>query len=157
MIARAAREQVEIVRNGLPEQVITFYQKLYGARHDKITTRNYNMLIAAATACLDKGLARVYLSLLPGGEMTAAYLVLVDDHFVYSLIGGSSEIGKRNGSFYMLTDAAIRDHAGSGRVFRFEGSDIKGVAFFNQQFGAEPSRYVQLVRNNLPFLLKMFK
>jgi hypothetical protein len=157
MVKKAADNQVEIVRDGKPVDVIAFYRKLYTNKHKHISPGTYSNLIACTTKCFEMKQAKIYLAKLPDGEVIAAYLVLVDKKFVYSLIGGSSEKGKQTGSFYFVTDAAIKDHAGSERVFRFEGSDIHGIAFFNTQFAPELINYYHLIRNKLPFPLNLFK
>ncbi|HRN54956.1 MAG TPA: hypothetical protein PLL71_00815, partial [Agriterribacter sp.] len=87
----------------------------------------------------------------------AFYIVLYDNNFVYSLVGGSTAKGKTMGAFYLLTDTAIQDHAGENKTFRFEGSDIPGIAFFNRQFGPTPVYYQHLRMNRLPFPVKFFK
>jgi hypothetical protein len=60
-------------------------------------------------------------------------------------------------AFYLLTDYAIKTLSGTGRMFRFEGSDHPGIAKFNQQFGAKFFYYNHLKLNRLPLLLKPFK
>ncbi|HRQ50472.1 MAG TPA: hypothetical protein PLR74_08050 [Agriterribacter sp.] len=83
--------------------------------------------------------------------------MLYDNNFVYSLVGGSTAKGKTMGAFYLLTDTAIQDHAGTNKTFRFEGSDISGIAFFNRQFGSTPVYYWHVRMNRLPFPVKFFK
>jgi len=157
MVKKAADNQVEIVREGKPVDVVDFYCKLYTSKHEHISPGIYNKLIACTTKCFGMEQAKIYLAKLPDGEIIAAYLVLVDKKFVYSLIGGSSEKGKQTGSFYLVTDAAIKDHAGSERVFRFEGSDIQGIAFFNTQFGPDLINYLHVICNKLPFPINLLK
>jgi hypothetical protein len=156
-IKKFSQQQVQIVREGNPADVIQFYRKHYESKYPKIFPDVYDKLKESTTICFEKDLAKIYLAKLPDGEITAAYLVLFDKNFVYLLIGGSSEKGKQTGSFYLITDAVIKDHAGSGKILRFEGSDIPGIAIFNSQFGAYLSGYLHLNRNNLPFPVNMLK
>ncbi len=157
MIKKATDSAVEIVKQVKPAEVISFYRKHYEYKHEGISAKVYDNLIACANICFEKTLAKTYLAKLPDGEVVAAYLVLVDKKFVYSLIGGSSERGKQTGSFYLLTDAAIKDHADTKRIFRFEGSDIEGIASFNAQFGVKLVNYLHLIRNKLPFPVNLLK
>jgi hypothetical protein len=116
-----------------------------------------NKCLAIAT---EKGNIQNYLARTADGEIIAFYCLLADEKFVYSLLGGSTPKGKEMAAFYLLTDAAIRDHAGPSptpRIFRFEGSDIPGIAFFNAQFGADLTHYPYLVSNRLPWPLKWAK
>jgi hypothetical protein len=148
---------VQILNVGNPAEAIEFYRKYYQSKHPKISAADYENLVASTTSCFERGMAKIYQASLPAGEITATYLVLVDNNFVYFLVGGSTEKGKQSGSFYLVTDAAIKDHAGSKRIFRFEGSDIPGIAFFNAQFGATVSHYLHVHRNNLPFPVNLLK
>jgi hypothetical protein len=62
-----------------------------------------------------------------------------------------------SGAFDLLTDAAIKDPAGTNRIFRFEGSDKKGIAFFTSQFNTGRMHYHHLKLNRLPWPLKLLK
>jgi len=83
--------------------------------------------------------------------------VLHDENFAYSLLGGSTQKGKETAAFYLLTDAAIKDAANHKQIFRFEGSDIPGVAFFNQQFAPHTVYYPHIKKNRLPFPVNLLK
>ena len=156
-IKKAGRHEVGIFRDGCPADVVNFYRNNYESRHPEISSEVYSKLTDATTKCFEKGQAKIYLAKLPDGEITAAKMVLVDKNFVYSLIGGSSATGKQTASYYLITDATIKDHAGSGRIFRFEGSLIPGIASFSTQFGADLCSYLHLSRNKLPFPANLFK
>jgi hypothetical protein len=157
MCKKALDEGLEVIRQVPPADIIGYYQKEYGHRHHKHSGSTYERLIACAGIALRNGNAAAYLARWPDNSIGAFYLVLSDDRFVYSLLGGSTSKGKEKGAFYLLTDAVIRDHASSDRIFRFEGSDIPGIAFFNTQFGPRPVHYPSLVMNNLPFPVNLFK
>lgn len=135
---------------------IHFYKHYYGDRHPAITTNDYQNLITACEKALAENHATCYAA--QQDEKTkAVFIVLKDDHFFYSLLGGSTPEGQQLGAFYFLTDAAISDAANAGCNFRFEGSDIEGISFFNSQFGPEEIKYYHLKLNKLPFFAKVFK
>ncbi|MHA4808505.1 hypothetical protein ACX0G9_10365 [Flavitalea flava] len=157
MCKKAIERDILIVRDGSPLEVIERYRAEYGSRHTRVKAGNYEAFTACALSAFKMGNAATYLAKLPDGETGAWYLVFRDNKFVYSIMGGSTEEGKEKGAFYLLTDAAIKDHAGSNRVFRFEGSDIPGIAFFNEQFGPARVQYPHLIMNNLPFPVNLLK
>jgi len=157
MCKRAIDENLEIIKNSSPAELIDLYRRQYGNRHPKITAAVYERFAACAASALSGGLAKTYLAKEPNGGVVAFYLVFIDKRFIYSILGGSSEDGKEKGAFYLLTDAVIKEHAESGRIFRFEGSDIPGIAFFDALFGATPVTYPHLTMNNLPFPIRLFK
>ncbi|HRP55336.1 hypothetical protein [Agriterribacter sp.] len=156
-LKKAHKHNIIIVRNDTPEDIITLYRKAYKAAHPGIAAKDYHSLIACCNTAGKKDHLKTYTAHTLQGETIAFYIVLYDNNFVYSLVGGSTAEGKSMGAFYLLTDAAIQDHAGTGRIFRFEGSDVPGIAFFNRQFGAAEAFYLHLKMNRLPFPVNILK
>ncbi|MBX3239958.1 MAG: GNAT family N-acetyltransferase [Chitinophagaceae bacterium] len=139
------------------EEVVTRYRENYGSRHPAIREKDYRQLITGCTVAREKGYVTCYTAAQPDGQILGFYLLLHDDRFSYSLLGGSTAAGKKAGAFHLLTDRAIKDTMDHNRSFRFEGSDIPGIAFFNRQFGPETVTYLHLRRNTLPFPLNILK
>jgi hypothetical protein len=157
MCKRAETESIDIIRDIGPRDVIDMYRKEYGRRHAHIKAKIYDRMAICAEKAFTKGLARTYLALIPDEGIAAFYLLLSDKKFVYSALGGSTQKGKLSGAFYLLTDAAIKDHAESPRIFRFEGSDTPGIASFDASFGSRTIHYPHLLMNNLPFPINYLK
>jgi hypothetical protein len=157
MIKKAVDSRLQILRGVDPGLIIDLYKRDYSQRHLKISDPIYEKLAKCSKTAFNNKQAETYLVKSLTGETLAYYMVLKDDHFIYSLIGGSTSDGKLQGAFYFVTDTAIRDHVGLGKIFRFEGSDISGVAFFNAQFGPKKTYYQHLVINRLPLLLRLLK
>jgi hypothetical protein len=154
MLRKAREKEVYVEANTLIRENISFYRQQYNQL--KISSSEYERLIHLfETASLTNNV--ISLAAKQNNRLLGMYLLLQDEHYVYSVIGGSSAEGKENGAFYMLTDYAIKCVCGSDRLFRFEGSDLPGIAHFNQQFGAKPFYYNHLKINRLPFLLQSFK
>ncbi len=157
MTKKAIEGQVQIVRGETPALIIQLYQRDYANRHKRISGVIYEKLTSCSAYAFDNNLAETYLAKSLAGETLAYYMILKDEHYIYSLLGGSTKEGKQKGAFYLLTDAIIRDHAGTNKIFRFEGSDIPGISFFDNLFGPERISYQHLVMNKLPFLIRFFK
>jgi len=157
MLQKASGLNIDIVRGVEPGEVIEHFQLEYRRRLVRTPEEQYRRIAAAARLASAKGHLATYLAKKPDGEILAFYLAFQDDKFVYSVLGGSTEMGKEHGAFYLLTDAVIQDHSNSDRIFRFEGSDLAGIAFFNSQFGSYPVQYSHLVMNKLPFPLNLLK
>lgn len=156
-LEKSHKHNLAIVRNDTPEDIITFYRKSYHTAHPRVAGKDYHALLSCCNIAARKHHLKTYTAHTPEGEAVAFYIVLYDNNFVYSLVGGSTAKGKSMGAFYLLTDAAIQDQAGANKIFRFEGSDISGIAFFNRQFGSVPVYYDHLKMNRLPFPVKCFK
>ena len=155
MLQRAASAQLSIERGADPDLVIDSHRRIYG--HLYPNAAPLEKLSTCAAKAMETGNAATYLARRPGGGIAAFYLVFLDDRYVYSVLGGSTAPGKDTGAFYLLTDAVIRDHCPGNRIFRFEGSDLPGIAFFNEQFGPYPVEYPHLILNRLPFPINYLK
>ncbi|MFM2360427.1 MAG: hypothetical protein RLY16_2420 [Bacteroidota bacterium] len=86
---------------------------------------------------------------------TAAFVF--DQRRAYYILVGNHPDGKTIGASHALIDQFIRDHAASGLILDFEGSDIASLAFFYSSFGAVPQPYPALKLNRLPFWMKWLK
>ncbi len=93
----------------------------------------------------------------PGGKLVAAgWFVKTSGRYTF-LVCASTPEGKKNKAMFLLVDYAIREKAGSGLIFDFAGSNLPGINYFNQGFGANESFYPALKRNQLPWPLSLLK
>jgi hypothetical protein len=157
MKKKAIENNLQIVRGEDPALIVQLYRQNYANRHRNISDSIYEKLVRCSGIAFKGNLSETYMAKSISGETLAYYMILQDEHFVYSLLGGSTGAGKKLGAFYLLTDAIIRDHAGTKKIFRFEGSDIPGISFFDTLFGPQKISYQHLVMNRLPFLIRSFK
>lgn len=157
MKKKAIQNNIEISSRADPSVIISLYKRDYAISHRSIGNSIYEKLRRCTDIAFKNDLADGYLARSTSGEILAYYITLQDEHFVYSLLGGSTETGRKTGAFYMLTDRIIQMHAGGKRIFRFEGSDIPGISFFDKLFGPKKITYQHLVMNNLPFPIRFFK
>jgi hypothetical protein len=86
----------------------------------------------------------------------AGFFMQTKDRMIFSVCA-SSETGKQYDAMYLLVDDQIKKSAGNKRWFDFSGSNIRGIAYFNQSFGARAMTYPTLHLNRLPFPLRMLK
>ena len=157
MKKKAIENQLQIDKGEDPAVIIHHYQRDYAGRHHSISGAVYAKLERCTRYAIKNDLAATYTAKSPSGETLAYYIILADEKFIYSLIGGSTSDGKKLGAFYLLTDAIIRDYAGTKKIFRFEGSDLPGISFFDALFGPEKITYQHIAMNNLPFPFRFFK
>jgi len=86
------------------------------------------------------------------GNIVAGALFFRSPGRIYYMASWSGETGRRCGAAARLLDTVIREYAGLDVVLDFEGSDIPGVAFFFEGFGAIPESYLLMRRRRFPFL-----
>ncbi|MBN1415607.1 MAG: hypothetical protein JW973_10940 [Bacteroidales bacterium] len=111
-------------------------------------------LIAAAQQRLAVQLTGVYT---PQHELCAAgFFMQTRDRQVFSVCA-SSEKGKKYDAMYLLVNDQIHKSSGFTKWFDFSGSNIPGIAYFNQSFGAQAMSYPTLHLNRMPFFLRLVK
>ena len=91
------------------------------------------------------------------GKLLASCVFLLYAGRAYYWLVGNDPIAKRFGASPLLIDRFIKDHAGTGYLLDFEGSDKKSIASFYQRFGAVAEPYTTLYQNFLPFPLNRLK
>jgi hypothetical protein len=89
-------------------------------------------------------------------ELLASAIFFFSHHRAYYILVGNRIHGTGGASHYLL-DRFIHDHAGKNLLLDFEGSDIKGLAYFYSSFGAVEEKYCSLRVNRLPALIKWLK
>jgi hypothetical protein len=157
MKKKAMESKIQIIKGENPSHIVELYKKYYNHRHRFIREDVYDKIKRCASFAFNNNLAETYLARSLSGEILAYYIILRDEKFVYSLLGGSTAEGKNRGAFYLLTDTIIKEHAGSNKTFRFEGSDVSGISFFDSLFGPEKINFPHLIVNKLPFPFRYFK
>lgn len=89
------------------------------------------------------------------GNLVAAGFYLFSFDSLIFLICGSTSFGKENQTMYLLVDEQIKRYAGKFQWYDFSGSNIKGIAYFNSTFGAEPKTYYSVKINRLSLPMKL--
>ncbi|ANE52814.1 hypothetical protein [Flavisolibacter tropicus] len=155
-LAKAKEEGIIITKGVSANDVIDHYINEYEKKNRIIPDSVYTNLKKTINN-FSKNNSQTYMAHTKSNEVLGFYLLYTDKRFVYSILGGSTEKGKSIGAFYALTDAAIQNVAGSQKIFRFEGSDLPGIAFFDLQFGSYPIEYLHIRRNSLPKPIRWLK
>jgi len=115
----------------------------------------YNMLAGLLKAIGQHVESEVYVSRDRRGNLEAAAFFGFSKTRAIYLVSASTESGKENRCMFKLVDAFIREHAGSGLILDFEGSNLPSVARFFSGFGARPETYQRISFNKLYRVLKI--
>jgi hypothetical protein len=132
-------------------RLIALFRESKGAQVPELRERDYGRLSQLYQELNSRGLGQV-LELRAAGQLLAAGLFLSSRRHIIYLFGASTALGRQQGAMAKLLDWLIRDQAGSGKVFDFEGSDMPSLAKFYANFGAQPVPYLSLSRTSIPFL-----
>jgi len=143
---------------GSSELSIQNYRYHYGDRLPNVSEKDYANF-AGLTALLEKKqqcFARTVVDKNSGNLLSIA-LFLKDAKRLYNIMNSTTDDGRKKAANHFLLDNVLKEFAGSGLVFDFEGSDIPGIKNFYEKFGAVNQPYQKLMFNHLPFPLKLLK
>ena len=76
---------------------------------------------------------------------------------IYYVIAGNANEGRDVGASHHVLNAIIQKFAAQPLKLDFEGSDIPGIAFFFEGFGATKEHYYYIHNNKLPWWCKWLK
>jgi hypothetical protein len=152
-IKRAGNHQGEVGTDTSCEELLAFKRE-----HDLIkrSEKEYQWLLNLLQTIQGKDAGKTYAIRDSGKLIAAAFFAFSRTRGIY-LVSASSEQGKEQRSMFKIVDYFIREHAGSGLILDFEGSNIPSVARFFAGFGARPEIYQGVNFDRLPVFLNKLK
>ncbi len=90
-------------------------------------------------------------------DVVATAILLKDKQRIYNLASTINAKGKKLNANHFLFDDLIKTYANTAYTLDFEGSDIEGIAYFYQQFGAINQPYTFYHYNKLNPIIKLLK
>lgn len=118
----------------------------------KRSMEDYSWMNSLFDTIKQRGAGSIYAICSKEAIIAAAFFAFSKRRAIYLLSASSSE-GKENRAMFQIVDTFIRDHAGSGLILDFEGSNIPSVARFFGGFGAQPETYQNVGFSRLPSTL----
>jgi hypothetical protein len=126
-------------------------------RISKMDRKQFRMLEKIIALSRDKAAGQITgVYTLQGKLCAAGFFMQTRDRQVFSVCASSVQ-GKEYDAMYLLVDDRIKRSAGLKTWFDFSGSNLPGIAYFNQSFGARAVTYPTLHLNRLPFPLHLIK
>lgn len=144
---RKSIEFSDIIEKGLPVEELVRLKK----ENDVIerSEKDYLWLVKLFETIKERDAGKIY-AIRTGNEITAAAFFAYSKTRAIYLLSASSQKGKEQRGMFRIVDNFIQDHAGSGLILDFEGSNIPSVARFFSGFGAQPEIYQSVSFNRLP-------
>lgn len=152
---KAAKSDLKIVRGVEPDQLITLFQKNFGAKDETLTFNDYDRLRTLITHCTTHNKGVILGVTLPDGTLCASVFFLTSHNRFIFHFAASNGAARETGAMFLLVESFIREHAGTPVSLDFEGSNDPNVARFYKGFGAQEVNYTRVIMNRLPFLLQM--
>jgi len=153
-IRKAQRAQLSVSCGMAPEEFLRMKKQSLA---EPVPPDSFRLLRTLLTDSLAGGIGKIYVARTSSGELVSAAFFLGWQNRVYYLNAFSTSEGKLLKAAFLIVDQFIRDHAASGLILDFEGSEVGGVDRFYSGFGAGSETYLLLRLNRLPWFLRLFK
>lgn len=151
-IAKSKSYNLKIVDNSPLLEIIKIYQNTYGNKNKAIKQKDYQnieKIFQRNDTSLKHEKWLVYDN---KNNCLGGAIFLINNSKIYYLIGAPTIEGRKKNIIYFLIDQLIQKYANSSYFLDFEGSEIPGVAYFYEGFGAEIEYYYHFQSKKLSFL-----
>lgn len=155
-IRKAEKNDLTLQKNISPSELINIFRKNKGEQINNLTNKNYTVLLRLINTCSQKGYVESW-GAFSGGKLCAGVVTLIKNNRMIFLFSATNKRAKESYAMFLLIDKFIRNYAGKGMLFDFEGSNLPGVARLYKSFGSKEYVYLQLRKNNLPTLIRWVK
>ena len=154
-IRKALAANCEFKKGIPPDDVIA----LASAQLRQFTRLKYDDLERFRSLChklINEGGA-IAAGVFSGTMLLASCILFFDERRIYYILAGNHPEARDTGASHLLIAKLIEEHAGTDRVFDFEGSDSPSIALFYEGFGASVEYYRSVRLNRLPFFIRWIK
>lgn len=90
-------------------------------------------------------------------KLLASAIFFITNSRIYYVLAVNDPEGRSIAGSHHIINAVIQKYAGSNLMLDFEGSDIPGIAFFFEGFGATKEHYYYIHHNSLPLWCRWLK
>ena len=151
-----AGEQGLVTGDLAVEEFLALFERTTGRRFRNIPAGGLELLGRLLDGANERGELTI-LGMRQGADPIAAACFISWAGRAILLKSANTEAGQQRKAMFHIVDRFIADHAGSGLLLDFAGSNTPSVARFNEGFGATSRVYLHLMRNRLPVPLRWFK
>ena len=142
---RKAKTQVQVRRDGTPEQLYELVKMLYEKQGKRAPFSLADL--KRVDACLsERQMRTIYIAADEKGAVHAACYVVWDGRRAYGLLSGAHPEFRKSGALYLVLWRALKDAAKREAVFDFEGSMVPKIERVFRSFGAKRVPYLRVVR-----------
>ncbi|MBK8227189.1 MAG: GNAT family N-acetyltransferase [Flavobacteriales bacterium] len=139
-----------------PSAFETLFHRTTGKRFGPSSVKGLGAFMRVLSEGIERGQCEVRALARDQEPMAAACFATWQGRSIM-LKSANTEAGHPAKAMFVLIDAWIARHAGTGMLLDFAGSNTPSVARFNAGFGAVPRTYFRLRRNRLPLPLRWLK
>jgi hypothetical protein len=156
-IKKATLARITIMSNTSINSFVEFYKQTIGKKVSELKDSHYIMLRQIVTQSIRNSKGIIYSAYNQHNSLLASAFFLKSPGRVILLAPAVNEEGRKSGAVFKIIDKFIQENAEKAIILDFEGSNIEGIAAFFKGFGATPVNYLQLKKNTLHPIIKIFK
>lgn len=157
-LKKAKKEELVVMFEKITtEEMVSHFKSTKGAALKYIKEKDYQRLFNLIEYCEKAGKSITVSVEGRSGVVLAAAFFIKHHQTLYLLQASATGEAKKNGAMYLLLDAVFKEFSAKFRLFDFGGSNIKGVADFNRNFGAGDTTYMRIKKNDLPAPVRMIQ
>ncbi|MEO8589846.1 MAG: GNAT family N-acetyltransferase [Flavobacteriales bacterium] len=138
------------------DEFVPLFARTTGERFGGSPSGSMEMMRRLIGAAIDRAQCRI-VGIREEGALIAAACFMEWEGRVILFKSANDAAGQERQAMFHIVDRYIGDHADTGVVLDFAGSNTASVARFNAGFGARSTVYLRLVRNRLPLPFRWFK
>lgn len=139
------------------DNAVNLNKQYYGDRVTHVKDKDFDNFISLCKILRAKNQVLIRRVTDQENSLLALILMLKDEKRLYNIVNVITEEGRKNEANHYLYDQLLKEFSGSGLIFDFEGSDLPGVKFFYEKFGAINQPYCKISFNHLPLPFRFFK
>lgn len=156
-ISKAVKGSLLVTENVSCKEIIQLFRSNRGNTISKLKDKDYRVFEILCKQAKQNALLESYGIDNTHGKLIAGAIFLKSFHSYILIFSGAGEEARQVGAMSMLVDYFIRKHSGESKHLDFEGSMDENLARFYRSFGSSEVVYLQIRRNLLPPLLRLFK
>ncbi len=137
--------------------IISSFRENRGKEITNLKNRDYSTFETLMGVLEKKGMADTPGVINPEGKVIAGAIFLHSQHSHIFLFSALDDEARNKGAMAFLIDAFIRNHANENKILDFEGSMNVNLARFYKSFGSKEVVYLQILKNNLPPVIRWLK
>jgi len=156
-IAKAVENKIIVKEETVFDDFIKVRKsRAFGRANSKLKEEHFTRLSNLNSYCLENEKAKIYNAYNELGEFCSSCIFFFNKNkIIISHI--STEQGFEANANYLIFDTFIRNHAEQNLILDFSGSNIKGIAYFNEGFGSVKTEYFRIYRNKMQGIYNFVK
>jgi hypothetical protein len=156
-IKKSEKENISVSDKGTTKSLIELFRTNRGKSIETLTETEYNIFSRLISALASKEKVKSIYAYNNRNELIAGAIFLLSQQSYIFIFSATNEEGKKAGAMSTILDTFIANYAGEKKVLDFEGSMDENLARYYKSYGSEEVVYLQIRKNNLPFMIRWLK